>query len=161
MLALGACVTFGAPALLGAIFRSIARIMAQVLLSRRVGPVLTAAVLFVTLKIGGATAAVGPPADRLQETEDGTGPESLPAAPPATGLEGQSVPDSPVSERTYRVKPGDSLWAIACRDLSVESKPTEQQIDAHWREIYRLNGDLIGADPNLIYPGQILVLPQQ
>ena len=34
------------------------------------------------------------------------------------------------------------------------------EIAARWRAIYRLNRTLIGADPNLILPGQRLVLPR-
>jgi len=32
-------------------------------------------------------------------------------------------------------------------------------VEARWRAIYRLNRDVIGRDPDLIRPGQRLVLP--
>ncbi len=52
--------------------------------------------------------------------------------------------------KTYVVKSGDSLWKIAKLNLGSGSR-----LD----EIYELNKDLIGPDPNQIYPGQELVMP--
>ena len=49
--------------------------------------------------------------------------------------------------KTYTVKPGDTLWAIAKKTLGDGSR---------WREIYNNNVDVIGKDPNLIRPGQVL-----
>ena len=51
----------------------------------------------------------------------------------------------------YTVRPGDSLSAIAQRELGDASR---------WSEIYELNQDTIGGNPNLIQPGQELELPQ-
>ena len=55
------------------------------------------------------------------------------------------------------VQPGDSLWLIAARRLGAHADPT--QIEATWREWYAANRALIGADPDLIHPGQVLVDP--
>ena len=49
-------------------------------------------------------------------------------------------------ENTYTVKPGDSLWAIAARELGDGRR---------WEELRRCNG----LSGNLIHPGQILRLP--
>lgn len=57
---------------------------------------------------------------------------------------------APPPPKTYTVKPGDSLWAIAKRILSDGSR---------WREIYNANASVIGKNPNLIYPGQVLRIP--
>jgi putative chitinase len=51
---------------------------------------------------------------------------------------------------SYTVQPGDSLSAIAERELGDASR---------WPEIYALNRDLIGADPGMIQVGQELRLP--
>ena len=54
------------------------------------------------------------------------------------------------SMKTYTVKPGDSLWKIAALLLGVGSK---------WNIIYEANKSVIGGNPNLIYPGQVLTIP--
>lgn len=51
---------------------------------------------------------------------------------------------------TYTVKPGDTLWDIAQDTYGV---PTD------WRMIYNANKRVIGANPNDVHPGEILVLP--
>ena len=53
------------------------------------------------------------------------------------------------SEKTYTVKKGDCLWRIAKKQLGS---------GADYKKIYELNKDKI-KNPNLIYPGQKLVLP--
>lgn len=52
---------------------------------------------------------------------------------------------------TYTVKKGDSLWKIATQFYSKGSE---------WRKIYNANKSVVGANPNLIYPGQKLVIPK-
>ena len=51
--------------------------------------------------------------------------------------------------KTYKVKRGDCLWNIAKKQLGKGSR---------WREIYNLNKSKI-KNPNLIYPGQVFILP--
>jgi nucleoid-associated protein YgaU len=50
----------------------------------------------------------------------------------------------------YTVQKGDSLWNIAKDHLGGGAK---------WQEIYQLNQNLIGQNPDLIYPGTTLQLP--
>ncbi|CAB4955375.1 unannotated protein [freshwater metagenome] len=52
---------------------------------------------------------------------------------------------------------GDSLWGIAAGRLP--STASDQEIDLEWRSIYALNKVLIGSNPSMIFPGQILELP--
>lgn len=59
--------------------------------------------------------------------------------------------------RTVVVEPGDCLWHLAAADLPPDAGADE--IAARWHAIYARNRTLIGADPNLIQPGQRLVLP--
>lgn len=59
--------------------------------------------------------------------------------------------NEPLTPR-YRVKRGDTLWGIARRKLGRGSR---------WREIYDGNRGVIGADPDRIYPEQLLVLPKK
>ena len=51
--------------------------------------------------------------------------------------------------RSYTVAAGDSLWKIARRAFGD---------GAAWKTIYAANQTVIGANPNLIYPGQVLAL---
>lgn len=68
-------------------------------------------------------------------------------------------PAGPVS-RTYTVRSGDCLWSIArATILEGGDRPTGATIAALWQQIYQINTDVIGANPRLIFPGQILVLP--
>ncbi len=55
------------------------------------------------------------------------------------------------------VNPGGSLWAISQQRL--QPNPTPEQIMNELGRIYELNQDLIGDDPNLVFPGQELLLP--
>ncbi|PYI52548.1 LysM peptidoglycan-binding domain-containing protein [Paenibacillus flagellatus] len=66
------------------------------------------------------------------------------------GAAGEPRPDLKPVPKTYAVQPGDSLWAIAKLNLGN---------GARWREIYDLNTGVIGPDPDLIRPGQELVMP--
>lgn len=59
-------------------------------------------------------------------------------------------PTEPETE-SYKVKPGDCLWNIAKAKLGDGSR---------WKEIYELNTDKI-ENPNLIYPDQLLVMPEK
>nr|WP_239616472.1 LysM peptidoglycan-binding domain-containing protein [Cohnella mopanensis] len=63
---------------------------------------------------------------------------------------GSSRPDMKPVPKVYIVKSGDTLTAIAKRELGSSSK---------WREIYNGNKLVIGRNPDLIKPGQKLVMP--
>ncbi len=54
--------------------------------------------------------------------------------------------------KTYTVQPGDTLSAIALRAYG-------NAAEHYWHKIYKANKDVIGADPNLIRPGQVLEIP--
>lgn len=54
------------------------------------------------------------------------------------------------NKRTYKVQKGDCLWNIA---KAASGK------GSNWKALYNLNKKVIGSNPNLIKPGQILVLP--
>lgn len=61
-----------------------------------------------------------------------------------------SHPAASSGSRTYRVVSGDSLSAIAQRYYGNYND---------WQKIYDANRGAIGGNPNLIYPGTVLVIP--
>lgn len=58
--------------------------------------------------------------------------------------------DNSTTDQTYTVKSGDCLWNIAKKYYGSGSKYTV---------IYNANKSVIGSNPNLIYPGQVLTIP--
>ncbi|WP_146845249.1 LysM peptidoglycan-binding domain-containing protein [Cellulomonas terrae] len=67
------------------------------------------------------------------------------------------TPPAPVGSGEVVVEAGDSLWAIAARHLP--SGATDAQIAAAWPQWYQANVAVIGADPDLLRPGQVLLVP--
>jgi len=61
-----------------------------------------------------------------------------------------SRPDTKPVPKVYTVKPGDTLYNIAKKELTDGNK---------WRDIYNNNLNTIGKNPNVILPGQKLVMP--
>jgi hypothetical protein len=55
------------------------------------------------------------------------------------------------------VRRGDTLWSLAAARLRPSATPAE--IDAEWRRWYAANRAVVGADPDLILPGQRLRAP--
>jgi len=55
------------------------------------------------------------------------------------------------------VRRGDSLWSIAARELGADA--SAEAIAARWPQWYAANRDVIGPDPDLILPGQVLRTP--
>jgi hypothetical protein len=72
-----------------------------------------------------------------------------PAPRPAPAPAPAPAPPAPPAARTYVVQPGDSLSRIAARYW-------EPWIT--WQSIYNANKGVIGGNPNLIRPGQRLVI---
>jgi LysM repeat protein len=88
------------------------------------------------------TAAVTPPPP---------GPQAFPAAVTQPLPDAQPFPAAAAAGGgTHEVKAGDFLWKIAAEQLGDASR---------WPELYALNKDVIGDNPNLILPGQKLRLP--
>ena len=77
------------------------------------------------------------------------------------GLPHSTEPPSvqqPAGLTPHVVRPDESLWSIAATHLP--DSATERDIAELSQEIYRVNRPVIGADPDLITPGQTLMVPQ-
>ena len=59
--------------------------------------------------------------------------------------------EQPKAGSDYTVQPGDTLWSIAQRAYNDSED---------WDTIYQANKQVIGNNPNLIKPGQVLKIPQ-
>ena len=113
----------------------------------------------------GSSAVAGPPA----HAEDRSVLAGLPMPDRAAGPAQRTVAPRPVlASRTSHdpvapgpgevvVRPGDTLWDIAARDLPAGT-PTDQ-VSRRWHRIWAANRTAIGADPDLIRPGTALRLP--
>ncbi|WP_162799426.1 LysM peptidoglycan-binding domain-containing protein [Nocardioides sp. 616] len=77
------------------------------------------------------------------------------SAPLASRDPGPPPTDGPGEVRV--VRQGDTLWALASERLPGSATP--EQVDRAWRAIHRRNREVVGPDPDLIVPGQSLVLP--
>ncbi len=57
---------------------------------------------------------------------------------------------TPEPPKSYTVAKGDSLWAVARKSYGSGDG---------WSKIYAANQGIIGPNPNLIFPGQVLTIP--
>lgn len=78
-------------------------------------------------------------------------------------LHGLPLPSRPVADRqapaavaVHRVRPGDTLWAIAAAELGRGASPA--RIQARWQQIHAANAASV-PDPDLIQVGALLRLP--
>ena len=102
-----------------------------------------------------ASSAIAPSAAPAPVPEAGW----VPVAPPTDpGHLVQQPLREPVRAGEVEVRPGDSLWTIVARHLGPGA--TDLDIAAAWPSWYEANAGTIGADPDLIRPGQLLVPPR-
>lgn len=88
-----------------------------------------------------------------------------PSGPAHHDLSGLRLPDRPVAApprvaagpAAVVVRPGDTLWAIAARSLPPGA--SNAQIARACGQWHAANRDVIGDDPNLIFPKQRLAPP--
>lgn len=55
------------------------------------------------------------------------------------------------------VRPGDSLWSLSAARLGPFASDVDIALD--WPRLYQTNRDVIGANPHLLRPGQVLRIP--
>ena len=94
-------------------------------------------------------------------------PATTPATAPATTPPDDSDADGPdqtaAAPGEVTVVAGDSFWRIAEQQVTQQlgHPPTVDEVTAYWVQLLDLNADRLVrlGNPNLIYPGQVLVLP--
>lgn len=67
--------------------------------------------------------------------------------------------DSVAPPRVVEVRPGDSLWSVAARYLGPGASAGD--IAEAWPDWFEANRSVIGDNPDVIRPGQLLVVPHR
>ncbi|WP_226832229.1 LysM peptidoglycan-binding domain-containing protein [Brachybacterium sp. FME24] len=100
----------------------------------------------------GASGAEAPsaPADAPQD-------DTPPAPSPRTEPSGDPTA-APQSASTVVVRPGETLWSIT-DDLLSPTPDHPSEIATAWPLLHEANRDVIGTDPDLLEPGQVLTVP--
>ena len=123
-------------------------------LSRPIATVVAAVLLIGLVRSSPGAAVVPPPSERVivdRQAETTAVAISNPGPRPVTGSGAGSI---------YTIVRGDTLWGIARQILGQRGgTPTGAEISAAWQMIYATNADVVGDDPNLILPGQVLSIP--
>ncbi len=111
--------------------------------------------------------AVSPATPEASRTTDeelgGTPPPPVPhlvARPDGLSSAG---PVGKTNGLAHVVKPGDHLWSITALHLGRQlgHRPSNAAIAPLWRDVVRMNQDrLASGDPNLIFPGETILLPE-
>jgi hypothetical protein len=121
-------------------------------------------------------AAAFPPSGPSPAAADSTpAPEPVPGPGPPAGVDPRWTPQDPVVEpgplsgRGLRVRDpsdrlpevtvraGDSLWSLSAARLGPMASDVD--IARDWPGLYQANRDIIGENPHLLRPGQLLRLP--
>lgn len=105
------------------------------------------------------------PAARDAPAPDSPAPIPFPPGTPASDPDpGGRHPGGEAAATASRVvvAPGDSLWLLAERRLAgvLGRTPTDPEVASYWVLVVASNRDgLRSGDPDLIYPGEVVVLP--
>jgi LysM repeat protein len=90
-------------------------------------------------------------------SEVSAGSPSHAAATPNSGVVNTEITAPISAPTTHEVVKGDSLWKIAERHLeSGGQSATNAEIQTMVNHIYEANKDVIGSDPDKIFPGQVI-----
>lgn len=95
-----------------------------------------------------------------EQAEPAPGPTWTPAPvreQPRVSLTAQRSDAGHTASATIVVRRGDTLWDLAAAHLPPDA--TDAEIGSEWQRWYATNRAVIGPDPDLILPGQILSLP--
>lgn len=97
----------------------------------------------------------GEPADTEQPA-----PRRVDAIEPTPQTDPSRMTAATPPSSKYTVVPGDSLWIIAVREVEQIAGNDAATVSSYWRSVVAANRTTLrSGDPNLIYPGEIVNLP--
>jgi hypothetical protein len=118
------------------------------------------------LGVGVVVASFGPVAavDAVPVASSQVLQRPLPASePPVLRELDPPAPPARAAERTWTVAPGQHLWSISAEVLSASlgRPPAEGEVAPYWQQVVEANRARLAdpANPDLLFPGQVLVLP--
>jgi hypothetical protein len=88
-----------------------------------------------------------------------TAPSPVAPAPVAPA----PVASAPLPARTYEVRAGDNLWRISRGELVIRgnAQPDDSTIARYWQAVIAANRTTLrSGNPNLIFPGELVALPE-
>lgn len=103
-----------------------------------------------------ATAIAGPAMAAASTSAAATAPAATTTVSSVANLPAPA-PAQAARADTVVVGPGDTLWRIAQRTLPTDAGAAD--IASAWPDWYAANAGLIGDDPDLLQPGQVLSAP--
>lgn len=129
-------------------------------LNRLTRAALGAAFAAATLAPTAAAAQAPAPVPVMTWVDDGPAPPP----DPSPGDAGEPTEEDEEAELVeVVVAPGDHLWSLASRQLTAQlgREPTDRELTPYWLEVIRANRSRLrdAAAPDLIYPGDRVVLP--
>lgn len=101
-----------------------------------------------------------PIVEHAEEVEPAPSPEWTPAPvrdQPPVSLTAQRTDAPERTDARVVVRRGDTLWDLAAAHLPPGASDTE--IATEWQRWYATNREVVGPDPDLILPGQVLTVP--
>ena len=135
---------------------AVSRVGAHFVVGRRFTAIVITAILLLGVpRMGPAAGSVGPASHRMVQMV-----EDSPYVQPQGAITAVRPFVMVSTARSYTVVQGDSLWKIANSLLTSDgSTASGSSVSDLWRSICEKNRVLIGDNPNLIHPGQVLQLP--
>jgi nucleoid-associated protein YgaU len=151
------------PGLAGAVARAVLSVVVPAAARRSAALALGVGLGMSGPVLGATSVLVAAPASAVVPVLSAGDVPDWPAALPVAHPE-PSVPDWPTGERSGRahvVVRGDCLWHIATARLAEgqAAPPTDAEIAAEVHAWWAANADVIGPDPDLLLPGQVLRPP--